>query len=356
MKKLLTIILMFIFGVSLIACRGAGNIEKDITTLPKPKEANGVIEVDAVQELHKGIAWDISSDGKQMLFTWNEDKVDENPSDEAASPNQLYMMDLSNKEIKKMNSSNLNQMNATFSPDNSKIAFLENIEETMKLFVKENRQGGVKTEVAGFGVTSSFSWSPNGNDIAIKYGTGKDKVVIYDVEGKEKDVISDQHVEYMNHPYYYDEDNLIYVENDKIFVKNLLGQGNIRKIVDGFNFEVSPNKQRFAYFTRPEVQGTGSNVLNATALGRNLDLGAPMMSITVLEDSKIVWSPDSKYLLYTDGGNMWVINPENQEKKQIASNLGYIMTLLWKNEKEIIYSSITSDPKDAARIYQIKLK
>lgn len=356
MRKLLIIILIFIFTGSLAACKGTGNTEKDITVLPKTPEASGMVEVDAVQELHRGIVWDISSDGKQMLFTWNEDKPDENPNDEMASPNQLFMMDLSSKEIKKISSSKLNQMSASFSPDNSKIAFIENVEETMKLFVMENKQGEAKNQITGFGVEPFFDWSPDSKDIAIKYGTGKGKILIYDMLGKEKSVISEQQVEYMNGPVYYDEDNLMYVINDKIFKKDLTNQGNLKKVVDGFNFEISPDKQRLAYFTRLKVQGTGSKTLNVAALGKKLDLGAPMMSISVMEDSKIVWSPDGKYLLYTDGGDIWVINPENQEKKQIASKVGYLMTLLWKSEKEIVYSSITSDPKDAARIYQIRLK
>jgi dipeptidyl aminopeptidase/acylaminoacyl peptidase len=356
MKKLLTIILTFMLTISLASCKASDSIEKDITTLPKTPEVNEVVEVDSVQELHRGMAWDISSDGKQMIFSWNEDRVDEDPNDELAPPNQLFVMDLASREVKKMSSSKLNQMSAAFSSDSSRIAFIENVEETMKLFVMENKQGGEKTQLTGFGVESSFDWSPDGKDLAIKYGAGKDKILIYDMQGREKNVISDQQVDYMNHPRFYNEDNLIYVINDKIFKKDLTSQENSKKIIDGFNFEISTNKQRLAYFTRPEVQGTGSNLLNVAALGKKLDLGAPMMSLSVLEDSKIVWSPDSKYLLYTEGGNMWVINPENQEKKQIASNVGYIITLLWKSEKEIVYSSITADPKDAARIYEIKLK
>jgi Tol biopolymer transport system component len=359
MKKLIAVILILTLAGSLAAC-GSVNIKKDITTLPKIQDKKEILEVQEVQELHKGISWDISSDGKQLLFTWDENKADKNSEDELAPPSQLYIMNLPGKDIKKLSSSKINQTFATFSPDGSRIAFMETVEESMRLYSMENKEGAAKVEIAGLGIEHSYAWSPNGKEIAIKYGMGRDKIIIYDQKKNEKNIISDKDVEYMNHPYYYDEETLLYVINNRVVAKDLTVQDRVKKVVDGIDFEISNDKQRIAYFTKPDIEGTGTKTLNVAAIGKNLDLGSAILNMTVPMDSKILWAPDSKYLLYTDSGNIWAVNPQNQEKKQIASNVGYIITVLWENEKEIVYSSIPSEIKEgtnnAASIYQINLK
>lgn len=57
--------------------------------------------------------------------------------------------------------------------------------------------------------------------------------------------------------------------------------------------------------------------------------GAVMTELTCVNPGvQMVWSPDSKYLLYFNDGEIWAVDSGTKDKKQLASGVSFVTSLL----------------------------
>jgi Tol biopolymer transport system component len=211
---------------------------------------------------------------------------------------------------------------------------------------------------------SKITWSPDGSTFAVAYMlANQGRIVLYDAQGNEKQIFkpSDGIALF---PQFVDNDTLLYVsmvrDNLKIMALDVNSNpGKPKEVVTGSNFELSPDKRSLAYLVR---NGDG-NLWNikVDAIDSELQVGATLAEAEVKDGSSVLtWSPDNRYLLYSDEGNIWALNTKDGSKKQLVSDMFNITRIIWDTNEGIIFTGI---PKEAEMkedytfsTYRIKLK
>lgn len=347
-----------------------GDTEKKPSEYKEESEGRGKIEVREFEVLHNGRAWDISPDGKKLLFSWDEDSTEIFPDGEVRPPSFLYEMDLEDQSITKLSGSQRNQGFAKYSPDGNYIAFMENEGELFTPFIMENRPGAEKIKLEeqnkdGLLVSPHIGWSPESKNIAIsKSYLDIGKILIFDTEGNEKRAIEGGK---MMVPYFVDNERLIlvydYAEDGMKGVTDatvgVLDLSDINdtqpeQIVSGLDYALSPDKQRLAYITRTQ-DGEGLT-LQVAALDTNLNKASELAEFSMDWGYQYKWSPDSRYLLYSADDGVWAVNPDTELTMQLAEGMSLVLNLHWARDNEIIFTGIPKDGDyDTVKIYRLKL-
>ncbi|MTI81201.1 MAG: hypothetical protein FH758_09980 [Firmicutes bacterium] len=370
MKKILTLILVVMLMAALTAC-GTEKTDDDVKVLPKEKDNElKVLEVD---ELHNGRANDISSDGKKILFSWDEDKEDPEPRDEMGPPSHLYTLNLDDLSLTKMSNAEYFQSFANYSPDGEKIVFLEGVEGIFTPYIMDNKPNAEKKSILQKDhpfASPNISWSPDGNLFALITWGGANQIIgLYDQQGNlQKSIKSEKNQSLMNVTFY-DNENIIYFVGDvtgktpnHIAVKNINDKEPAQKIVNALGtYAISPDKQRLAYIQNSDPNSDAPNILKIDALGTDFNTGSTLTEVEVGHTVKMAWSPNSKYLVYSDNDKIWALNPETNDKKQLISNMYVITNVMWLNNEEVIFNGIPNEDKkgdfsETIKMYRIKLK
>ena len=377
MKRMMYLLVAVILVIGLVGCSGSGqpgdpdngqNVNQgetgndnkepngDVTIIPRDKDQE--IEVVGIDELHRGRAWDITPDGKTLLFSWDEDAVEKDSGGEVRPPAFLYAMNLVDQTIEKLSTGAMNQGFASYSPDGKLIAFMENEGEVFFSFVMENRANADKVALKGgkgdniLLTAPPLNWSPDGELIAVsEFYMNNGQIKFFNTKGSEKKVITGNK---MTIPWFLDRETLLFIEDRAIVALDITAADAVPKqITAGIDYVVSPNKQRLAYI--PEA---GDELkIKVAALDGNIELGSVLAEVNVGWGYQFTWSPDSQYLLYTDGGSVWLLNPETNVKKELASGMNFILNLHWSTNNEIIFSAMPADTgDDIVRTYRIELK
>lgn len=360
MKRLfvLTVALLLIIGVT--GCSGQRETKEDneVKVLPKPPKQE--LSVMSIDKLHDGIAQDISPDGKTLLFSWNMGLPDKNPQDEMAPANMLHTMNLADGSVQRISESEIHQGSARYSPDGKNIAFLENVEEFFTAYVMENKPNAPKVQIHKSDEIANprIAWSPDGRTFAVSYFLiNKGRIVLYDAQGNEKLSFRQPPDGIALFPQFFDNDTLLYVAVNRddntlkvmaLDINDSMGKPGepvihtSKKIITGTNFEVSHDKRSLAYLETDEEHNQWK--LKVNAIDSNLKLGS-ILTETVIKDgsAQLAWSPDSRYLFYSEEGNIWALNIENGDKKQLVSDMRMINKILWSGDKGIIFSGITKE-------------
>ncbi|MEG6521598.1 hypothetical protein [Desulfotomaculum sp. 1211_IL3151] len=366
MKRLFVLTMALFLVVGLIGCSGQKEKKEDngIKVIPKPpKQELSVVSID---KLHGGHAHDISPDGQTLLFSWD---MGQPASDKMAPATLLHTMNLADGSVKKLSHSEIHQGSARYSPDGKNIAFVENEKTFFQTYVMENKPDAPKKlihksdEIANF---NSISWSPDGQTFAVSYFLiNKGRIVLYDAQGNEKQSFQ-QPDGIAICPQFLDNHTLFYVAVDranntlKVMAQDVTASTNKPKeLVAGANFEVSPDKRSLAYLVNDGDHSQWKMKVNA--IDSNLKVGSTLTETSVKDSlAQMAWSPDSRYLLFGDGSNIWVINPKNGDKKQLVSEIGMIYNLFWINAEEIIFTGVAKEAEGKGdynfNTYRIKLK
>ncbi|AEG59054.1 TolB family protein [Desulforamulus ruminis] len=357
---------VFMLGSLLIlAISGCGTMkEKDQEVKVLPKEPKQELSVAGIEKLHEGYAQDVSPDGEILLFNWDEGIPDQEPYDEMSSPRTLHTLKLSDRSVAKMGNSEIHQGNAKYSPDTKNIAFLENIETFTQTYIMENKAGAAKKLIhKSDDIAVSVAWSPDGKQFAVPYFLANDaKIILYDAQGKEIKTVAQSKGTKIN-PYFFDNHTLLYASLNPtgpvtIMALDLNNESDPKEIVKGTNFAVSPNKRSIAYLSVNQDRSRWS--IKVDAFNSDFKIGSTLSEISVKDGTaQMVWSPDSRYLVYSNGTDLWVLNPETGDKKQVVSNMSSILNILWAGNQDIIFSGIAKEmaEKDNHKIemYRIKL-
>lgn len=366
MKRLWISLFALLMTVVLTGCGGQREKEDgEVKVLPKPPQQ--ALAVQSIEQLHGGLVQDISPDGKTLLFSWNMGQPDPNLNDEMAPVNLLHELNLSSGKVEKISHSEIHQGSARYAPDGKNIAFLENVETFFQAYVMENRPNAPKKLIhKSDEIANSITWSPDGQKFAVNYFLiNKGQVILYDAKGNEMQSLP-QPKGIALFPQFYDQDTLLYVSvnheanTSKIVAQDVMDKGqNPREVVAGTNFEVSPNKRSIAYLSTNTDRSQWK--IQVSAIDSDLKVGSTRAEVTIKDSSSLIaWSPDSRHLLYSEEGNIWAINVENGDKKQLATDMGRIQQLLWAGEKEIIFTGITKEAEQNGdydfNMYRIQLK
>lgn len=360
MKRGLSLALSGVLLLNLVGCVGAAKKnENGVIILPKPAEKSRKLAVAGVDELHRGTVWDSTRDGNTILFSWNEDRQDTNPADEVAPPAYLYTMNLRDQKVTRMNYE-MNENYARYSPDGTKIAFTESVEETFAPFMMDNKPNSPAKALKGYQLVSlPLAWSPDSRLLAASYYyLNKGKIVLYDTHGNEKEIISGRD---MKKPYFYDDETIMYVTSGAGTKSEIMSQNinstpdTAQKVAEGIDYLVSPSRQYLAYLSPPGDDG--KSVLRIAPISSSLDKGTDAFDISLSTYTNLAWSPDSRVLVYSDAGSIWAVDLQTREKTQLVSDMSMVTSMLWTGNREIIFSGSPKDNIDGYNhIYRIKLK
>ncbi|SHK37621.1 TolB family protein [Desulforamulus aeronauticus] len=367
MKRLFVLTMALFLAVGFIGCSGQKEKKEDngVKVIPKPpKQELSVVSID---KLHDGLAQDISPDGKTLLFSWNMGQPDKDPNDEMAPANLLHTMNLADGSVKKLSNSEIHQGSARYSPDGKNIAFLENVETFFQAYVMENKLDAPKKLIhKSDEIANSIAWSPDGQTFAVSYFLiNKGRIVLYDAQGNEKQSFQQQSGIAI-FPQFLDNNTLLYVSVNrgdntlKVMALDVTaGTNKPKEFVAGTNFKVSPDKRSLAYLVNDGDRSQWKIKVNA--IDSNLKVGSTLTEASVKDSSvQMAWSPDSRYLLFSDESNIWAINTKNGEKKQLVSDMRMINHLLWAGDEGIIFTAISKEDEKKGNYnfntYLIKLK
>ncbi|WP_031517096.1 PD40 domain-containing protein [Desulfofalx alkaliphila] len=366
MKKIIGLLLVGAMVLGMVGCGEKPNREDEVKILPKPQEQ--VMAVESIEELHKGRAWDISSDGKTLLFSWDEDVPESDSPGEMAPSHHLYTMNLADKTVVKLSNAEMgkHQGFARYSPDGKTIAFTENTEEMFTPYVMANEVMGEKKQLqsASFPLATAYlCWSSEG-ELAVPYYDGQSgEIFLYNPQNnKFSNITAKGDRNLKTRPLFYNKDTLMYLSNnDKnhpmgtVIALNL-NSGKEKEVVEAINnFAISPNKQRIAYISGQTDDG--KSIIKVDAIDSELNIGANLVEVNAGYGVLLAWSPDSGHLLYSDSGSLWAVNPETGDKVQLASDMQFILNLLWVNEKEIVFSGVPTGSDSYKNItYRITLQ
>ncbi|MFH1624646.1 MAG: hypothetical protein ABID54_05755, partial [Pseudomonadota bacterium] len=203
-------------------------------------------------------------------------------------------------------------------------------------------------------------WSPDGSSILIKgYDNNKSNQKDYNGGVYEIDVQTGHVTELVRFPpvqepfhinflrdawktsiadWSHDRKDVFYVNRGRIFMrelesgreKQLYQDDNLRRLLD-----LSPDGKRLVFGTENSDDGTWSILIMPVSGGEPRELCKFHKSEESIEIRLITWTPDGKYLLFTEnfkkGSALWQISPEGGEPQK-----------LWQSDKR--YSGLSIHP------------
>lgn len=372
LKRILMATLIFALCIFFTSCTGAnGNNDGNGGDSNNQAPLGQRLSVKDVNELHKGMVWDVSPNGKKILFSWDGDKGDRDPADELGPQLLLYTLNLADKMVSEgthlEKPEYIHESFAAYSPDGKYIAYMENAEESFSPYLVENRDGAVKKALKSTGNMAPYmaypsaAWSPDSTSFAISYeGPKGADVVVYNTSGQEKTTVGAGNTGgYIVRPYFYDKDRLVFVKDGEIVYRSLGSENNeAHTITEGSRFAISNDKKHLACTV---VGEDGNDIIKIVPMDADLEIGPKLKEINInyAYETQLAWSPNNEHLLYTNSGEMWILNPESGDEL-LVSTVESVTNIIWVNDREIVFTGLKTDGnnKDEVTtvIYQVVLE
>ncbi|WP_010244995.1 NADase-type glycan-binding domain-containing protein [Acetivibrio cellulolyticus] len=371
-KRILHIILFFTLFVGVISFTGCSlwSSENQVKIIPKPKVND--IGIEGMTFVQKGSVCDVSSDGEKLLF-YSEGTA------KSDSVKELYVMNLTDGFCSKIWSEDgIVEYIAKFSPDGERVAVLPFsgvCTQKQLLFLVNLEEGEIKEPAfKTFGSIiqgTEIRWSSDGESLLATGWNGKnDKIFIFDKEGQEKYSLDSKQYSVLNtsggdfcktqNIQFYDKSTILYAEGDNIILKEIKNDTlekicfSERKIVNGYSFEISPDKKYIAYSLKVDQT---NYVIKVDLLGEDF---MPLYTVSELKISSpepvYAWSSDSKYLTYFNDNAIWNINLGTRENKKIITNMGRVCKIRWAQNKGFIFEALFEEEKMENKIYYVSLE
>ncbi len=213
----------------------------------------------------------ISPDGRRIAYTGYQSGYPD-----------VYVIDLVSGARNKIVNFPGTNSGASFSPDGSRIALTVSKDGNPELYVVGAGGGGARRLTRTHGVESSPSWSPNGDEIVYSFDDGG---------GPQLFRISS-------------------------------GGGGGQPISTGRGYCTEPNwspdGKKIAFNVRA---GGGFEVAVVDAGGGG--------TRTICSGENPVWGPDSRHLIFTEGGGLYMVDTVNARRSKILDGLGRISEPSW---------------------------
>ena len=213
----------------------------------------------------------ISPDGRRVAYTGYQSGYPD-----------VYVIDLASGARNKIVNFPGTNSGASFSPDGNRIALSVSKDGNPELYVVSASGGGARRLTHTRGVESSPSWSPDGDEIVYSFDDGS---------GPQLHRIS-------------------------------AGGGNGQPISTGHGYCTEPNWSPDGKKIAFNVRGGGGFEVAVVGPG-----GGAARVICTGENP--VWGADSRHLLFTEGGDLYLIDTVNAHRTKILDGLGRISEPTW---------------------------
>jgi TolB protein len=213
----------------------------------------------------------ISPDGRRIAYTGYQSGYPD-----------VYMIDLASGARNKIVNFPGTNSGAAFSPDGNRIALSVSKDGNPELYTVSASGGGARRLTRTRGVESSPSWSPNGDEIVYSFDDGGGPQ-LYRISA---------------------------------------GGGSGQPISTGHGYCTEPNWSPDGKKIAFNVRGVGGFEV---AVG---DAGGGGTR-TVCAGENPVWGPDSRHLMFTEGGTLYMIDTVNAHRSKVLDGLGRITEPAW---------------------------
>lgn len=336
-------------------------IQEDGDILQAQKETNSPNKIKEFNRITRGVIWDICSKGNNIVLLREENK-NLDTQIEGEITNNLALYNLKKEEIQSITSSSINLFLSQFDADEEGIYYLENKEESIfQLFwfdISNNTK--IKISSTDHQVNPNFHVMPNNE---VYFGTKDGKII----RANRNHILSTLDVGseyYIQQIYYYEDQDLIIFSAFKDGNLNLYSihpKGkDFTKIIPKINgsFNVSEKEDKIIYTTPiPDSNRTALWIFELDKK-ENIKLleGYPQRGVISPRGDKIAYldRPDSN----TDLQNIWILDLENHEGQQVASNLKITSEIFWHPRNSQLYFSIyeTRDDQLYSSIYSLNFE
>ncbi len=324
------------------------------------KEMSSLSDVKDFKSITQGIIGDISSQGENIVLLREDDiDIDSQEKEEDTTYN-LSLYNLKEEKIYNIISSPINLFLNRLDATEEGVYFLENKEESLfQLYwfsINDNKK--VRISSTEHQVNPSFYVKSNNE---VYYGTKDGKII----RANERNILriidigSDYNIFQI---YFFENRDLILFSAYKDQVLSLYSMNSrgedFKEVLSNINgsFNVSKKEDKVLY-TAP-ITDSNKSILWL------FELDEEDKDIKLLEGypQRAVFSPKGDRIAYLDKPdsnsdllNIWVLYLENQEKKQIGSNLKITSELFWHpKENRLFFSAYESrDNKLQSQVYSL---
>ena len=233
----------------------------------------------------------------------------------------IYLISFDGKEIRKWHDTPNDLMSGeitTWSPDGQWIAFTERSQ-----IWKKKIDGDSLMQLTFEGFNRHPSWSPDGKRIVYS----KDTMSCYgiytmNVDGQEKEVFRYEPQEYMEMPSWIDDSTIVYVRKSSLFLYTEI-----------YSTERNgKNEKRLTFNNVVDTYPKSSNkrIAFSSRASDKIALTIWTMSVRGLNYKQLThnpafacdWSPDGKYIVYTDtrvdNRRIWIMDSSGNNKRQLT--------------------------------------
>ena len=261
-------------------------------------------------------AW--SSDGQWISFYH---------TDKEQSKRGIYLISPDGKDIRKwhdISSEFTVFVKTTWSPDGQWIAFSERDQ-----IWKKKIDGDSLTQLTFEGRNFSPSWSPNGKLIAYASCANKDNPNNFGIytmknDGQDKEMFRyEPDVGNMNEPSWIDDSTIVFVSRNYLLFYN----------TEIYTTEKNgKNEKRLTYNSATDLfpRYSHNKIVFISRASTSLDFNIWKMNVGGLNYKRLTdhrasacdWSPDGKYIVYTDArldnGRLWIMDSSGNNKRQLT--------------------------------------
>jgi len=348
-KFVLKVTLLVAFSITSLGCSPLFISENKPKTIqenvhPFNIELNNspLSNIKGFENITQGVISDISDNGQSILL-FRQDAQDESANLDIDSFNSISFYNLKDHTIKHIISPQVNVELGNFDENENGVFYLENSSESNFHLYWIDDSGGKKLRISSSDhqVNPNYHVLPNNE---VYYGT-KDGKIIHANKDRILSTIDLGSKYNIQQVYYYRNESLV------LFTANRDGNLNLYSIkpngedltlilpnVIG-HFKVSPREDKMTYLT--PVNDSNKRKLWLFDLEKmennNLMEGYPNLQIFSPKGDKIAYldKTESSSDLY----NIWVLDLESNERKQVASNLKLISELFWHPRENCLYFS-----------------